>query len=136
MHFGFSLLRKEAVTDGLKRALKCFGSALGNCLNDKDYVRLIGARPKTQPKYELSEVLNEMQDASTSEAREQARRRCSSISNVAGAGSSSSTLGPPKENVQPTTELRKSFSTSTPHLDRGGALKGRIVDASGIRYIA
>lgn len=32
--------RKEAVTDALKRALKSFGSVLGNCLNDKDYVRL------------------------------------------------------------------------------------------------
>ncbi|KAH0617071.1 hypothetical protein JD844_028689, partial [Phrynosoma platyrhinos] len=31
--------RKEAVTDGLKRALKCFGNALGNCILDKDYLR-------------------------------------------------------------------------------------------------
>ena len=27
--------RKEAVTDGLKRALRCFGSGMGNCLSDK-----------------------------------------------------------------------------------------------------
>ena len=33
--------RKEAVTDGLKRALKSFGNLLGNCLSDKDYVRLL-----------------------------------------------------------------------------------------------
>ena len=33
--------RKEAVTDGLKRALKSFGNVLGNCLNDKDYVRSV-----------------------------------------------------------------------------------------------
>jgi hypothetical protein len=33
--------RKEAVTDALKRALKSFGNVLGNCLNDKDYVRLV-----------------------------------------------------------------------------------------------
>ena len=33
--------RKEAVTDGLKRALKSFGNALGNCLSDKDYIRLV-----------------------------------------------------------------------------------------------
>jgi DNA repair and recombination protein RAD52 len=31
--------RKEAVTDGLKRALKSFGNILGNCLSDKDYVK-------------------------------------------------------------------------------------------------
>ena len=27
--------RKESVTDGLKRALRCFGSGMGNCLSDK-----------------------------------------------------------------------------------------------------
>ncbi|XP_027235083.2 DNA repair protein RAD52 homolog, partial [Penaeus vannamei] len=31
--------RKEAVTDGMKRALKSFGNALGNCLSNKDYLR-------------------------------------------------------------------------------------------------
>ncbi|TRY63394.1 hypothetical protein TCAL_01841 [Tigriopus californicus] len=49
--------RKEAVTDGLKRALKSFGNALGNCLNDKDYVRLIGNQPKMPVKYEPSDIL-------------------------------------------------------------------------------
>ena len=29
------------MTDGLKRALKSFGNALGNCLSDKDYIRLV-----------------------------------------------------------------------------------------------
>ena len=33
--------RKESITDGLKRALKSFGSALGNCLSDKDYLRYV-----------------------------------------------------------------------------------------------
>lgn len=41
--------RKEACTDGLKRTLKLFGSAMGNCLNDKDYIRCV-ARMKQQPK--------------------------------------------------------------------------------------
>ena len=38
--------RKEAVTDGLKRALKSFGNALGNCLSDKDYMRVVAGLPK------------------------------------------------------------------------------------------
>jgi DNA repair and recombination protein RAD52 len=38
--------RKEAVTDGLKRALKSFGNALGNCLSDKDYMRIVAGLPK------------------------------------------------------------------------------------------
>jgi len=49
--------RKEAATDGLKRALKSFGNALGNCLNDKDYVKLIGTKPKETPKYSMDEVM-------------------------------------------------------------------------------
>jgi len=49
--------RKEAVTDGLKRALKSFGNALGNCLSDKDYVRLIAGVPKEIPKFTSSDVI-------------------------------------------------------------------------------
>lgn len=49
--------RKEAATDGLKRSLKSFGNALGNCLNDKDYVKLIGTKPKETPKYSMDEVM-------------------------------------------------------------------------------
>ncbi|XP_068128991.1 DNA repair protein RAD52 homolog [Hyperolius riggenbachi] len=41
--------RKEAVTDGLKRALKCFGNALGNCIMDKDYLRAVNKLPKLPP---------------------------------------------------------------------------------------
>ena len=37
--------RKESITDGLKRALKSFGSALGNCLADKDYLRYVVTKP-------------------------------------------------------------------------------------------
>ncbi|KAM5170687.1 DNA repair protein RAD52 homolog isoform 1-T2 [Mantella aurantiaca] len=41
--------RKEAVTDGLKRALKCFGNSLGNCIMDKDYLRAVNKLPKLPP---------------------------------------------------------------------------------------
>ncbi|NXW01760.1 RAD52 protein, partial [Fregetta grallaria] len=41
--------RKEAVTDGLKRALKCFGNALGNCILDKDYLRAVNKLPRQIP---------------------------------------------------------------------------------------
>ncbi|NXS45409.1 RAD52 protein, partial [Balaeniceps rex] len=41
--------RKEAVTDGLKRALKCFGNALGNCILDKDYLRAVNKLPRQMP---------------------------------------------------------------------------------------
>lgn len=44
--------RKEAVTDGMKRALKCFGNALGNCILDKEYLLAINKIPR-QPRPDL-----------------------------------------------------------------------------------
>lgn len=37
----FDKCKKEAVTDGMKRALRQFGNALGNCLYDKDFLKKI-----------------------------------------------------------------------------------------------
>lgn len=37
----FDKCKKEAMTDGLKRALRQFGNALGNCLYDKDFLKQI-----------------------------------------------------------------------------------------------
>jgi len=52
--------RKEAVTDGLKRALKSFGNALGNCLNDKDYMKLVTSQPKQTPKYNPNDTHDDL----------------------------------------------------------------------------
>ncbi|XP_062245583.1 DNA repair protein RAD52 homolog [Platichthys flesus] len=41
--------RKEAVTDGMKRALRCFGNSLGNCILDKEYLLAINKIPKKPP---------------------------------------------------------------------------------------
>ena len=38
--------RKEAVSDGVKRALRYFGAALGNCVYDKVHVKTAQAAPK------------------------------------------------------------------------------------------
>ncbi|NXD19156.1 RAD52 protein, partial [Spelaeornis formosus] len=53
--------RKEAVTDGLKRALKCFGNALGNCILDKEYLRAVSKLPWQVPP-ELDLVKAKIQD--------------------------------------------------------------------------
>ena len=47
--------RKEAATDGLKRALKSFGNALGNCLNDKDFVQFVVGQKRSNVKYSMDE---------------------------------------------------------------------------------
>lgn len=64
--------RKEAVTDGMKRALKSFGNALGNCLSNKDYLRFIGKAPAAPvPGITTGELLHQ----ETSTGLEQIRRR-------------------------------------------------------------
>ncbi|XP_063595130.1 uncharacterized protein LOC134772038 [Penaeus indicus] len=64
--------RKEAVTDGMKRALKSFGNALGNCLSNKDYLRFIGKAPAAPvPGITAGELLHQ----ETATGLEQIRRR-------------------------------------------------------------
>lgn len=44
----FEKAKKEGTTDGLKRALRSFGSVLGNCIYDQDYVKQV-TKIKVQP---------------------------------------------------------------------------------------
>ncbi|XP_062403626.1 DNA repair protein RAD52 homolog isoform X2 [Sardina pilchardus] len=57
--------RKEAVTDGLKRSLKCFGNALGNCILNKEYLIAINKIPK-QPTPPLDPALTKRSDGEPS----------------------------------------------------------------------
>ncbi|XP_029455785.1 DNA repair protein RAD52 homolog isoform X3 [Rhinatrema bivittatum] len=62
--------RKEAVTDGLKRALKSFGNVLGNCILDKDYLRSLNKLPRQlPPELDLTLVKREDFDPSVENAR-------------------------------------------------------------------
>ncbi|KAJ7712511.1 Rad52/22 family double-strand break repair protein-domain-containing protein [Mycena metata] len=47
--------KKEAVTEGLKRTLRTFGSVLGNCLYDKQYTK-IKVPPIKLEKSELTRI--------------------------------------------------------------------------------
>ena len=47
--------RKEAVTDGLKRALRGFGNLLGNCISNKEYLKFIQRQPQ-QVKASMSQL--------------------------------------------------------------------------------
>lgn len=59
--------RKEAATDGLKRALKSFGNALGNCLNDKEFVQFVLGKPKKPKPVQLQEqeIMSELEGGMT-----------------------------------------------------------------------
>ncbi|KAG6830451.1 hypothetical protein H0H87_008089, partial [Tephrocybe sp. NHM501043] len=48
--------KKEAVTDGLKRALRNFGNLLGNCLYDKTYTQEVVKIKVPPPKFDKSEL--------------------------------------------------------------------------------
>lgn len=48
--------KKEAVTDGVKRALRSFGNLLGNCLYDKEYAKEIVKIKVPQPKFDKSQL--------------------------------------------------------------------------------
>ncbi|XP_044272934.1 DNA repair protein RAD52 homolog isoform X2 [Varanus komodoensis] len=62
--------RKEAVTDGLKRALKCFGNALGNCILDKDYLRSVNKLPRQMsPDFDLSKAKRQDLEPAVEKAR-------------------------------------------------------------------
>ncbi|KXS16743.1 hypothetical protein M427DRAFT_97491 [Gonapodya prolifera JEL478] len=41
----FEKAKKEAATDGLKRALRHFGNVLGNCFYDKEFIKQVGKVP-------------------------------------------------------------------------------------------
>ncbi|KAG6873663.1 hypothetical protein C0995_012597 [Termitomyces sp. Mi166 len=48
--------KKEAVTDGLKRALRNFGNLMGNCLYDKTYTQEVVKIKVPPPKFDKSEL--------------------------------------------------------------------------------
>ncbi|KAG6895082.1 hypothetical protein C0992_003216 [Termitomyces sp. T32_za158] len=48
--------KKEAVTDGLKRALRNFGNLMGNCLYDKSYTQEVVKIKVQAPKFDKSEL--------------------------------------------------------------------------------
>ncbi|XP_051011196.1 DNA repair protein RAD52 homolog [Acomys russatus] len=62
--------RKEAVTDGLKRALRSFGNALGNCILDKEYLRSLNKLPRQLPlEVDLTKTKREDVEPSVEQAR-------------------------------------------------------------------
>mgnify|MGYP003362209474 CR=1 FL=1 len=67
----FERAKKAAVTDGLKRALKSYGNALGNCLYDKDFLSKIDKVKFDPPDFDEgslfrpSDEINEMSRANT-----------------------------------------------------------------------
>ncbi|KAL7270406.1 Cell death protease [Rhizina undulata] len=49
--------KKEAVTDGVKRALRNFGEVVGNCIYNKDYLeKIVKVRPQKKPTFEESNL--------------------------------------------------------------------------------
>ncbi|KDE08397.1 hypothetical protein MVLG_01433 [Microbotryum lychnidis-dioicae p1A1 Lamole] len=64
--------KKEAVTDGLKRALRSFGKLMGNCVYDKHYVFEAEKMTKTKPKVDFKNIYRPAYDA---EMEDKARKK-------------------------------------------------------------
>ena len=66
----FLFCYQEAVTDGLKRALKSFGNALGNCLSNKEYLKFIGKSScTTKEDFSTKNLLNRDQPTGLAQIR-------------------------------------------------------------------
>ncbi|KAF2266716.1 hypothetical protein CC78DRAFT_566769 [Lojkania enalia] len=52
----FQKAKKEAATDGLKRALRTFGNLLGNCLYDKAYLSKVSAMKVKPAKFDIDKL--------------------------------------------------------------------------------
>ncbi|EPX75176.1 Rad22 Rti1 [Schizosaccharomyces octosporus yFS286] len=65
----FEKCKKEGTTDGLKRALRNFGSSMGNCLYDKNYIQRISRMATPKSEFNYSNLLQ----------RNRPRRRTSSL---------------------------------------------------------
>ncbi|KAJ2925390.1 hypothetical protein H1R20_g11713, partial [Candolleomyces eurysporus] len=72
--------KKEAVTDGLKRALRNFGNLLGNCLYDKSYTQEVVKMKVAPPKFDQSGLHRrpEFQETKPSNASTSAANQSSS----------------------------------------------------------
>ncbi|XP_054631965.1 DNA repair protein RAD52 homolog isoform X2 [Dunckerocampus dactyliophorus] len=109
--------RKEAVTDGMKRALKCFGNALGNCILDKAYLQAINKIPKQPlPALDLAHTKRSESEPSLEKAR-----FCSLVQEaklVPAAGPSVTSLEPRVINQRATLS-----ETHTPNAGPSGEMK-------------
>ncbi|XP_072520245.1 DNA repair protein RAD52 homolog isoform X2 [Salminus brasiliensis] len=123
--------RKEAVTDGLKRALKCFGNALGNCILNKEYLIAINKIPKQPPSpLDPAKTKRHNGEPSVEKARfdSLARTDCKGFSNSADpapqhTASVETVVQPQPAGQQNTMGSRTSLTNMTMHSGNTSALQ-------------
>ena len=100
----FEKAKKEAMTDGLKRALRCFGNAMGNCLYDKEYLSKISGVKCAPPDFDESNLFrfNDMTSRSAAVPRSPSKpERANQVPTTRAGTSSTTTIRPPQRSVQP-----------------------------------
>ncbi|XP_069140790.1 uncharacterized protein [Argopecten irradians] len=121
--------RKEAVTDGLKRALKSFGNSLGNCLGDKDYLKCINKAPKPSAQsYEIAQMKHTEIDVDISKVRrsvqmDQGRRTWGTVTPLHPQADSG--IGPQSETRETTHSTTGSSREATTHSGQSSTNTGR-----------
>lgn len=113
----FERAKKSAVTDALKRSLRGFGNALGNCLYDKDFLSRIDKVKFDPPDFDEGNLFrpsDEITDSSrsntvdTSEVRQNKRRQITKV------GNSIKTTTAIGNEAQPTEEIQINRNDSQP----------------------
>lgn len=52
----FEKCKKEALTDGIKRCLRCFGNLMGNCLYDKSFIKKLDSMKPEVTTYDTEDI--------------------------------------------------------------------------------
>ncbi|KAK1803923.1 hypothetical protein P4O66_003863 [Electrophorus voltai] len=130
--------RKEAVTDGLKRALKCFGNALGNCIFNKEYLMAINKIPKqVHSPLDPDNMKRKDKEPSVERARYDslARRNCSSFSIPAEAAAENPSSVLPVVQPGPATQaeaVAQNLSSVLPVVQPGPAAQQNATDSRSL----
>ncbi|KAF9197115.1 DNA repair protein rad52 [Haplosporangium sp. Z 11] len=71
----FEKAKKEATTDGLKRALTSFGNVLGTCLYDKNFCKFLSTQRAEKPKFSGKELYYYPTDARPQQQQQQQQQQ-------------------------------------------------------------
>uniref|UniRef100_A0A665TWC1 DNA repair protein RAD52 homolog n=1 Tax=Echeneis naucrates TaxID=173247 RepID=A0A665TWC1_ECHNA len=118
--------RKEAVTDGMKRALKCFGNALGNCILDKEYLLALNKIPKQPPP--------PVNPAQTKRSEGEPSVEKARLSSLAREEKLVSALGPASSAVEPRI-FNQDQSCSEVHTPNNGSSSDRKYESMGSKKL-
>ncbi|KAG0168214.1 DNA repair protein rad52 [Apophysomyces sp. BC1034] len=104
----FEKAKKESATDGMKRALRMFGNALGNCIYDKGYIANVSRTAKQEIKFHVQDLYRHKQfRTSASSIHNSPQQKQLPVTTTATNATATSSVGKtetiPEKNTTPAT---------------------------------